>query len=100
MTSKSAVTGLSLRLALTSLAAAIAPILAGLLLTHVLDAGTGITACQVGFVVKWTAIPAGLFLLRGLREPRRSTQPSQTGALRTIRQLVAAQGTSFLGCGG
>jgi hypothetical protein len=94
------VTGVSLHLALTSLAAAIAPILAGLLLTHFLDAGAGITVYRVGFVVKSTAILAGLFLLRGLREPQRATQPSLTGAFRTIRQLVAAQGASFLGRGG
>ena len=94
------ITGVSLHLALTSLAAAVAPILAGLLLTHFLAAGAGITVYRVGFVIKPTAVLLGLFLLRGLREPHRSTQPTLTGAFRTIRQLVAAQGASFLGRGG
>jgi MFS family permease len=94
------VTGVSLHLALTSLTAAVAPILAGLLLTHYLAAGAGITVYRVGFVIKPTAVLLGLLLLRGLREPQRATQPTLTGAFRTIRQLVAAQGASFLGRGG
>jgi hypothetical protein len=75
-------------------------ILAGLLLTHALASGAGITAYRAGFAIKPTAVLLGLFLLRGLREPQRSTQPTLTGAFRTIRQLVAAQGASFLGRGG
>jgi MFS family permease len=94
------VTGVSLHLALTSLAAAIAPIIAGVLLTHYIAAGTGLTAYRIGFVVKSTAILAGLLLIRGVREPQRITQPSLTGAFRTVRQLIAAQGASFLGRGG
>lgn len=94
------VTGVSLHLAVTSLAAAVAPILAGLLLTHFLASGAGITVYRVGFVMKSAAILAGLFLLRGLREPQRSTQPSLTGAFRTARQLLAAQGASFFGRSG
>jgi MFS family permease len=93
------ITGVSLHLALTSLAAAVAPILAGLLLTHFLAAGSGITAYRLGFVIKPTAVLLGILLLRGIREPQRSTQPTLTGAFRTIRQLVAAQGASFLGRG-
>jgi hypothetical protein len=72
----------------------------GLLLTHFLAAGAGITVYRVGFVIKPTAVLLGLFLLRGLREPHRSTQPTLTGAFRTVRQLVAAQGASFPGSGG
>ena len=47
-----------------------------------------------------TAVLLGILLLRGLREPQRATQPTLTDAFRTIRQLVAAQGASFLGRGG
>lgn len=94
------VTGVSLHLALTSLAAAIAPILAGVLLAHFLAAGAGLAAYRVGFVVKSTALLAGVLLLRGIREPQRTAPPTLTGAFRTIRQLVAAQGASFLGRGG
>jgi len=92
--------GVSLHLAVTSLAAGIAPIMAGLLLTHFLAAGAGITAYRIGFAVKSTAILAGLALLRGLREPQRSRPASLPGAFRTIRQLLATQGASFLGRGG
>jgi len=75
-------------------------ILAGWPLTHFLADTPGITAYRVSFVIKPTAVLLGLFLLRGLREPQRSTQPTLTRAFRTIRQLVAAQGASFLGRGG
>ena len=47
-----------------------------------------------------TAVLLGILLLRGLREPQRATQPTLTGAFRTVRQLVAAKGASFLGRGG
>lgn len=98
--SSAKVTGVSLHLAFTSLAAAVAPMLAGVLLAHFLGAGSGIGAYRIGFAVKSSAVLAGLFLLRGVHEPQRATQPSLTGAFRTVRQLVAAQGASFLGRGG
>lgn len=98
--SSAKVTGVSLHLAFTSLAAAVAPMLAGVLLAHFLGAGSGIGAYRIGFAVKSSAVLAGLFLLRGVHEPQRTTQPSLTGAFRTVRQLVAAQGASFLGRGG
>jgi len=88
--------GVSLHLAVTSVTAAAAPVLAGLLLTHFLADGAGITAYRVGFAVKSTAVLAGLLLLRGLSEPQRSTRTSLPGAFRTMRQLLAAQGASFL----
>lgn len=97
---RSKVMGVSLHVALTSLTAAIAPILAGLLLTYFLAHGAGITAYRVGFAVKSAAVLAGILILRGLREPRRTSRPSLTGAFRTVRQLVATQGASFLGRGG
>jgi MFS family permease len=87
--------GISLHLAVTSIAAAAAPMLAGLLLAHFIEAGTGLLAYRVGFAVKSTAVLAGLLLLRGLREPQRSVRTSLPGAFRTMRQLLAAQGTSF-----
>jgi len=96
----SKVTGVSLHLALTSLTGATAPIVAGLLLGHFLAGESGLAVYRIGFVVKSLALLAGLFLLRGLREPQRATQPTFTGAFRTVRQLVAAQGASFLGRNG
>ena len=46
-----------------------------------------------------SAVLLGILLLRGLREPQSATQTNLTGAFRTVRQLVAAQGASFLGRG-
>jgi len=89
--------GVSLHLALTSVAAAAAPIAAGVLLTHFLEAGAGIAAYRVGFAVKSTAVLAGLLFLRGLREPQCSTGTSLPGAFRTLRQLLGAQSAAFLG---
>lgn len=59
-----------------------------------------LTANRVSFVIKPTAVLLGILLLRGLREPQRATQPTLTGAFRTVRQFVAAQGASFPGSGG
>ena len=87
--------GVSLHLAVTSIAAAIAPVLAGLLLAHFLEAGAGILAYRVGFAVKSTLLLAGLLILRGMREPQRSTRTSLPGAFRTMRQLLVTQGASF-----
>jgi len=47
-----------------------------------------------------SAVLPGIIMLRSLREPQRATQPTLAGAFRTVRQLVAAQGASFLGRGG
>jgi len=88
--------GVSLHLAVTSLAAAAAPIAAGLLLTHFLAAGAGITVYRAGFALKSTAVLSGLLMLRGMREPQRSNQTSLPGAFRTLRQLLAAQSAIFL----
>lgn len=97
---RSKVMGVSLHVALTSLAGAVAPILAGLLLTFFLAHGAGITVYRAGFGVKSAALFVGILLLRGLHEPRRASQPSLNGAFRSVRQLVATQGASFLGRGG
>lgn len=90
------VAGVSLHLALTSVAAAMAPIISGMLLTHFLGAGAGITAYRIGFAIKSTAVIVGLLLLRGLHEPQRAVPASLPGAFRTMRQLLAAQSASFL----
>lgn len=87
--------GVSLHLAVTSIAAAIAPVLSGLLLTHFLEAGAGILAYRVGFAFKSTLVLSGLLILRGMREPQRSTRTSLPGAFRTMRQLLVTQGASF-----
>lgn len=92
----SKVTGVSLHLALTSLTAGVAPIVAGLLLAHFLEAGMGIAAYRWGFAIRPTALLLGLFLLRGLREPRRSNSSSMPAGFRTIRQILSGQSAAFL----
>jgi MFS family permease len=93
-------TGVSLHLALTSIAAAVAPVVAGLLLNRFLTDTDDLLPYRIGFVVKSTAVLAGLILLRGLREPQRTTQATFTGAFRTIRQLISSQGAANMGRSG
>jgi hypothetical protein len=71
-----------------------------LLPAHFSPLGRDRPANRISFVIKQTAVLLGILLLRGLREPQRATQPTLTGVFRTVRQLVAAQGASFLGRGG
>ena len=92
--------GVSLHLALTSVAAAVAAVVAGLLLNRFLTSSEDLLPYRIGFVVKSTAVLAGLILLRGLREPQHPATASFTGAFRTIRQLISAQGASVLGRSG
>lgn len=89
-------TGVSLHLACTSLAAAVSPIVAGLLLDRFLSGSEDLLPYRIGFVVKSASVLVGLFLLRGLREPQHSAGASFSGAFRTIRQLVSSQGATNL----
>lgn len=93
---KTRVAGISLNLALTSIAAGTASMLAGVLLTHFIEAGhlSG-EVYRMGFFIKSTAVLAGLVLLKKIKEPRRSSRSSVPGAFRTLRQLLAVQGTGF-----
>ena len=88
--------GVSLHLAVTSLAAAAAPIVAGALLTHFIAEGYGLVAYRTGFGIKGIAVLAGLLLLRHMTEPQRSTRTSLPGAFRTMRQILVNSGSVFL----
>lgn len=88
--------GVSLHLALTSIAAAVAPVVAGLLLNRFLTSSEDLLPYRVGFVVKSTMVLAGLFLLRGLHEPQHSAAASFTGAFRTFRLLISSEGVTNL----
>lgn len=89
--------GISLNLAVTSIAAGVAPILAGVLLYYFVEReGGGIGVYRVGFAVKSTAMLLGLFFLRGMQEPKRSRRTEMPGAFRTLRQLLATQNLGFL----
>jgi MFS family permease len=97
MPTGSRIAGSSLNLALTSLAAAVAPILAGSLLQHFLAiTGNDIQVYRIGFAVKSIAILGAILFLRGMREPHRSAKDAAPGAFRTLRGILAGQGLGFL----
>jgi len=93
---KTKLAGISLNLAITSIAAGIAPIIAGFLLAYFLEERQGgIEVYRIGFVIKTTAILLGLLILRKIREPNRSGRTDLHGSMRTLRQLLAIQGPGF-----
>ena len=94
---KSKLPGISLNLAATSIAAGVAPIIAGALLAHFVEKqGGGIEVYRIGFAVKSTAVLLGYFILRKMHEPSRSGRTDFPGAFRTLRQLLAIQSLGFL----
>jgi MFS family permease len=94
---KSSLAAVSLNLAVTSVAAALAPMLAGGLLEEfVTKRGGGLGTYHLGFLIKSVAFLLGLGLLLMVHEPTRSTRSSLPGAFRSMRQLLAAQGLEFL----
>jgi len=87
----------SLYVAITSMTAALAPILAGALLNRFLPlAENRLDVYHLGFGVKTTAVLFGLFALRNFKEPARSTRGSAPGAFRPLRTLLTVLGPGFL----
>ena len=94
---KSSLAAVSLHLAVTSVAAALAPMLAGVLLEEfVTKRGGGLSTYHLGFLIKSVAFLLGLTFLAGIREPGKSSLTSLPGAFRSIRQQLAVQGLEFL----
>lgn len=90
---KSGMSAISLHLAFTSAAMAVAPILSGYLLEEfVTKRGGGIGIYHLGFAIKSTAFLLGLLLLIPIRETGRTTRQSLPGAFRSVRQAMATQG--------
>lgn len=90
---KSSMAAISLHLAITSAAMAIAPIISGYLLEKfVTQQGGGIGIYHLGFAMKSIGFLAGLLILLPIREPGRTTRQSLPGAFRTVRQAMATQG--------
>ncbi len=90
------VAGVSLHLAFTSLAAFTATILGGYLIEYFLETmHGGIEVYRIGFAIQIVSILFGLLLLKNIKEPSRSEGTSIPGAFRTLRQLVALQGSSY-----
>jgi hypothetical protein len=94
---QSGIATMSLHIAATAAASALAPILAGSLLEEfVARRGAGIEAYHVGYAIKSAAFLLGLLLLAGIREPGKSSLTSLPGAFRSIREQLAVQGLEFL----
>jgi len=90
--------GISANLALTSIAAAVAPILSGQLLqfagTHGWDI---VTVYRIGFATSFTALLASLLILKPIQEPLISGDVGGVlGAMRMVRQMMQVQGLNFL----
>ena len=90
---KSSMAAISLHLAITSSAMAIAPILAGYLLEKfVTHQGGGIGIYHLGFAIKSIGFLAGLLILLPIHEPGRTSRQSLPGAFRAVRQAMVVQG--------
>lgn len=92
---RSRVAGTSLYLAVTSVTAGIAPIIAGAVLAR-FAGDERLVVYDVGFAVKPTALLFGLLALRGFKEPKRSAQGGVPGAFRTLRHLIGVTGPGIL----
>lgn len=85
--------GISMHLAFTSIAAALGPITAGLVLEF--TAGLGWTmhfTFQFFFIIYPTAVLVSIWILKGLKEPLHRTSSSGMGAFRTLRQVFIMEG--------
>lgn len=85
--------GISANLAITSLAAAIAPVGSGLILQFAQDSGWDtLLVFRLGFLLKSIAILLCLLLLRKVAEPATAGQNSIQGALRSLRHALLSAG--------
>ena len=90
---KISMSAISIHMAVTSLASAIAPIMAGSLLQEFLvQRGGGIAIYQIGFAIKSVSVLVGFLLLLTIREPGRGPRRSLPVAFRSISQTMAIQG--------
>lgn len=88
---------ISLNVALTSLATAIAPIIGGILLTRAFEAGHNtLTVYHTMTLIHHTIVIASAFVLLAVAEPKAAALSQVVGAMRSSRQLFALTGLSFL----
>ncbi len=88
---------IGLNLAITSLAAAVAPVAGGLALTWALERWSDpLAVYHVCFAVQPLLALASCFLLLRVREPRASTLTMMFGAMRNVRTLGGILGLNFL----
>ena len=90
---KSSMAAISIHLAVTSLASAVAPIIAGgLLEEYLVHRGGGIEIYHIGFAIKSASMLLGLLLLLPIRDPGHGPRRSLPVAFRAISQIMAVQG--------
>jgi MFS family permease len=88
---------IALNLAITSLAAAVAPVVGGYAISWALDRGPDpLAVYHACFVVQPVLALANCFLLLRVREPQASTLTTMFGTMRSIRTLSSILGLSFL----
>lgn len=91
-------TGISVHLAVTSLAAAFAPIIAGWVIsTESLPLPPGDFRYRILFAVQPTLVIASFLILARVREPKATELSSFSGAFRTMRQILVQNGFLLVG---
>lgn len=89
--------GVSIYLAITSLTAAVAPILGGQFFTWSASAGfDAMRTYHLSFLVQPTLCLLGCLILLKIHEPRSATVRDVVGAMRSVRQIGALLGLPFL----
>ncbi len=89
--------GISLNLAISSIAAGLSPVLGGLLLAYYRHHGLDeVMLYRIGFFLSPSAILLSIFLLRRIKEPEVAHFLSVGGAMRIMRQSMQIQGLAFL----
>ena len=87
---------IGLNLAITSLAAAIAPVIGGAVLSWALPRWDALTVYHVCFILQPALAIAGCVLLLKVHEPQASSVTMVFGAMRNIRTLSGVLGLDFL----
>lgn len=91
-------TSVSLHLAVTSVAAAFAPILSGwLLTTSLLPIDQVVTRYRLIFLLQPTVVILSFLLLTRVKEPKASGLSAFNGAFRTMRQILVQSGSLVAG---
>jgi MFS family permease len=97
MPRKAKTTGISIYLAITSLVAAIAPILGGQFFTWAAAAEfSPLRTYQVSFLIQPTLCLLAVLILLRIHEPQSDKVRTVVGAMRSMRQIGAIFGLSFL----
>ncbi len=89
-------TAISIHLSITSLTAAIAPILGGLFLEKLWALQVDkLDAYHLCIIIHYSSVLLTAFLLLGLKEPQSTTLNQAIGAMRSLRQIGALMGMGF-----